>query len=146
MDKYKSVSGFTLIEIMIAVLIVGIVAAVAYPSFDEYLNRAKRIDGRDFMLDIASNQEAFYAQNLSYANSITGGTQLAYGSTSSPDGYYTVAMTVLPAGCSAGGTRCRTYSLTATPVFQDSKCATLTYNNSGTEGSSGTGTTDECWK
>lgn len=136
--------GFTLIELMIVVAIIAILSAIAYPSYDESVKRGKRADGQAYLLDLASQQEAFFAQNLSYANSVTAAAQLNTSANSS-EGHYTLAVAALPAGCVATGNKCRTYTLTATPAFSDAKCTTLTYTNAGTKGNTGTGNVDYCW-
>lgn len=142
--RYRE-KGFTLIELMIVVAVIAIIAAIALPSYDESVKRGKRSDGKAYLLDLASQQETFYAQNLSYANSITAAAQLNTSATST-ESHYTLALSVLPAGCSAAGTKCRTFTLTATPAFTDAKCTTLTYNNAGLKGNTGTGSVDDCWR
>lgn len=138
--------GFTLIELMIVVAVIAIIAAVALPSYDDSVKRGKRTDGKGYLLDLASQQETFYAQNLSYANSITGSTQLNTSATST-EGHYTVALATSPGSCVHTGTKCRTFTLTATPTFTDASCTTLTYTNAGVKGYTGTaGTVNECWR
>lgn len=62
----KYVRGITLLELMIVVVIVGIMAAIAYPNYREYAARAKRNEARAALLQIATNQERFYLQNNTY--------------------------------------------------------------------------------
>ncbi len=147
-------AGFTLIELMIAVAIVAILAMVAVPSYREHIQRGKRADGKAFLLDLASRQERFYTQYSSYTGVLTkssGCTASACGlglsANTSPDRYYTVAMTSTPSGCSATGTLCTGYALTATTNgWTDDKCRTLTLNHTATKGNSGTGSIDDCWR
>lgn len=139
--------GFTLIELMIVVAVIAIIAAIALPSYDDSVKRGKRSEGKGYLLDLASQQETFYAQNLSYANSITGSTQLNNTSASSTEGHYTVTLATSPGGCVHTGIKCRTFTLTATPTFTDASCTTLTYTNAGVKGYTGTaGTVNECWR
>ena len=56
---FKSKHGFTLIELMIAVAIVGILAAVAYPAYTQYMIRANRAAAQSEMMDIANRQQQF---------------------------------------------------------------------------------------
>ena len=58
--------GITLIELMIVVVIIGIMAVVAYPNYREFAARAKRNEAKAALLQIATNQERFYLQNNSY--------------------------------------------------------------------------------
>jgi type IV pilus assembly protein PilE len=61
------VSGFTLIEIMITVAIVGILAAVAYPSYQDYIARGQVSAAQQFVMDIGQRNEQFILDNRSYA-------------------------------------------------------------------------------
>lgn len=142
----SSVRGFSLIELLMALAIVAILASIAVPSFTEAINRAKRGDAKAFLMQLASDQESFYARNFSYANSITAVGQLEYNDLLSPESHYTAALVVLPAGCAAGVNACRTYSFTLTPVGLDAKCTTITLSGSGVRDSTGTGTVTDCWR
>ena len=59
--------GFTLIELMIVVAVIGILAAIAYPSYQDYIRKARRIDAQSVMLDIQLLQEKYRVNNPSYA-------------------------------------------------------------------------------
>lgn len=60
-------SGFTLIEIMIVVVIIGILAAFAYPNYQEYVLRSHRVDARNMLQEAAQRMEQNYAANHTYA-------------------------------------------------------------------------------
>ncbi|MQK16898.1 prepilin-type N-terminal cleavage/methylation domain-containing protein, partial [Escherichia coli] len=62
--KTKAQRGFTLIELMVAVAIISILAAIAYPSYREYVNRGNRSEGQALLSDAAAAQERYYAQNF----------------------------------------------------------------------------------
>jgi len=59
----KYMRGVTLAELMIVVVVVGILASVAYPSYRQYAARAKRTEAKAALLQIATMQERFYLQN-----------------------------------------------------------------------------------
>ena len=63
---YRKMRGITLMELMIVVVIIGILAAVAYPNYRQYVARAKRTEARAALLKIAVDQERFYLQNNTY--------------------------------------------------------------------------------
>lgn len=63
--------GVTLAELMIVVVVVGILASIAYPSYRQYAARAKRIEAKAALLQIATMQERFYLQNNAYTTNMT---------------------------------------------------------------------------
>lgn len=136
--------GFTLIELMIVVGIVGILAAIAYPNYTEYVQRGNRSEGQALLNDAAASQERFFAQNNSYVTTAADIAKLGMRGTSgttvtSDTGKYTLTV-----GTSAndGG-----YTLTATQHFGDATCGNLTLNALGVKGRTGSGkTVEQCWK
>lgn len=113
--------GFTLIELMITVVVVAILAAVAYPSFMSQIRKARRSDAVDLASGVQQLQERYRANNPTYADGI-GSLGLASGV--SANGYYTIS-TAPGAGATASS-----YSVTATAVSgksqaSDSGCTTM---------------------
>lgn len=130
-------SGFTLIEVMIVVVIIGILAAIAYPSYDEYVKRANRSEGQALLNDAAARQERYFAQNNAY---ITSSDELSKLGLRTETGKY--KLQVAKGAKGDGG-----YLLTALQQFGDSKCGNLTLNAMGKKGRTGTGkTVEECWR
>ena len=66
-------SGFTLIELMVAVVVVAILTVIAYPSYQQYLVRGYRNSGKQFLLDLAQRQEQYLVDQRQYANSLGAG-------------------------------------------------------------------------
>ncbi len=142
-------NGFTLLELLIVLTIVGIFAAIAYPSYYQYTVRARRVEGKSALLDLATKLERYYSKNSTYATAtITAGNASTdvLSSSTSKDGWYTLS--IINQGASV-------YTIQAIPRLQqasdDTQCQTLTYNYLGqkgiTSGPSGTptGTVDQCW-
>ncbi len=157
MKNLKRNSGFTLIELMIVVAILGIVSAIAFPSYMDYVKKGKRTDAKVELLRLAQVQESYFTQNLSYASTLAGDLGLTEPVMSEQDNY-AITMTPLPAGC--GGTSvspCTSYTLTATAQAKqnDGHCGNFTISNTGLKrvtagGAAGsTANTDrskECWR
>ncbi|WP_042577355.1 type IV pilin protein [Variovorax paradoxus] len=134
--------GFTLIELMITVAIVGILAAVAYPSYTEYVFRSRRVEGQNLLNDAAARQERYRAQNGSYATDVDK-LKLPSGA-ASQNGYYT--LTIIAGDAGNGG-----YGLLASRAGAqgaDSKCGNFTLDAKGIKGmAAGTpGTVATCWR
>jgi type IV pilus assembly protein PilE len=133
-------TGFTLIEVMIVVAIIGILAAIAYPNYDEYVKRSNRSEGQAFLHDVSARQEKYFTQNNAYvtATSDIAKLVLKHGN-KSETGKYT--LTLSKANGDGG------YTLTATQNFGDTKCGNLSLDALGTKGRSGSGkSVAECWK
>ncbi|UVE18493.1 prepilin-type N-terminal cleavage/methylation domain-containing protein [Pseudomonas sp. LS44] len=132
--KPNSTRGFTLIEMMITVAIIGILAAIAYPSYQEYVLRGNRTEGQALLNDAAARQERYYAQNNTYADTTA---KLGYSSANSANTLYVLSIS------NASATA---YTLTATAQRTDSKCGNLSLNQAGTKGETGSGSATDCWK
>ncbi|MFQ5608886.1 MAG: type IV pilin protein [Woeseiaceae bacterium] len=68
---YKKMRGITLMELMIVVIILGVLAAVAYPNYRDFAARAKRNEAKAALLQIATQQERFYLNNNTYTDDMT---------------------------------------------------------------------------
>jgi type IV pilus assembly protein PilE len=139
-------SGFTLIELMIAVAILGILAALAYPQYVEYVAKGKRSECRSALLLAAQKMEKFYSNNNTYPAAL-GDAGIA---SNSNDGNPGASCTLLPLTAAtstppaAGGTPA-TFLLTATTTYNDKYCSTLTLNQLSVKGGTGTDST-RCWR
>jgi len=104
--------GFTLIELMIAVAIVGILAAIAIPNYQQYVERSRRSDGQAALQSAMARQESYYSQYLAYAKSVQA---LTNGNSSALDADdYEVKVCGTQAGC--GNVTDKQYvRMTATP-------------------------------
>jgi type IV pilus assembly protein PilE len=135
--KLRTSYGFTLIELMIVVAIVGILAAVAYPSYREYVLRGNRTEGQSLLVEAAARQERFYAQNNSYLTDNANRARLGVNEARYLD-FYTLAVSQV---ANDGG-----YTLTASQQFNDADCGNLTLNAAGVKGNSGSRAIEDCWR
>jgi type IV pilus assembly protein PilE len=125
--------GFTLIEMMIVVVIVAILASIAFPSYQEYMRRSYRAEGQAFLNDVAARQERYYSQNYTYVTAVDKLSNLGVTDTSET-GRYTLTLEATDG-----------YTLTATPTFTDPRCGNLTLNGKG-EKNVTEGDKSYCWK
>jgi type IV pilus assembly protein PilE len=122
--------GFTLIELMITVAIVGILAMIALPSYESYVQRTRRAEAKTELSALAQRLERCFSQFGTY---LTGtGCSVGAGPFTTPEGYYSIAISNRSA---------TTYTLTASPQGAqqaDSKCGNFTLNHLGQRSASGT--------
>ena len=141
--------GVTLIELMIAVVIVAILASLAYPSYTEHVRKSRRADAKAALLQLAMVMERIYTESNTYRPNNTtptlGTADTAVFPNKSPiegnDRFYTLAFQSI-----AG----ESFQISATPqgVQAADRCGTLLLSNTGTRSISGATqglTVDDCW-
>lgn len=139
----KKSSGFTLIEVLIVIVIIGVLAGIAYPSYTDYVLKAKRSEAQAALVNLANKQEMYYLDHRQYAENL----QTELGMSANPfiteNGYYSISTS--SANPSTG------FTLTATAIdtqVNDEDCAQLSINQELAKSAlnkSGSASS-ECWK
>jgi type IV pilus assembly protein PilE len=143
--------GFSLLELMLAVAIIGVLAAIALPSYGDYVLRSNRTVAKTVIMRIVGQQESHFSDRKQYASTLPILNSADYGAattvyvkrdgavqaTNTSDTIYAVTLTDASATA---------YSVQAAPVnaqAKDTRCGTLTYSSAGARTASGSAT--DCW-
>lgn len=143
--QVKAQRGFTLVELVVAILVVSILGAIAYPNYVNSIARTKRRAAEACLSSYTTYMERWYATNLRYDQDLAGN-----------------AITLPTFDCAATQTRdysfgpsgtitATAYTIQAQPLAtnkqstRDARCGTLTLNYQGVRGASGTDGPDKCW-
>ena len=133
--------GFTLIEMMIVVALIGIIVAFGYPSYRDQVIKSHRAEGMGELLELADRLERYYSDKNTYATATLG--------TAATDVYPAVTKKQNYA-LAIDGTKTDDikFSITATPQGTQTadKCGTFILNSDGTKSITGSVDVDECWK
>lgn len=133
----RFVRGFSLIELMMVVLVMGILMAIALPSYTAHLQKSRRAGVKAQMLEVVQSLERQYTTSNSYAGLPLTTAQSKFPSTGTSA--YTLRLVVAADG--------QTYSLAATPagVQSTDPCGTLTITETNTKTRSGSASMASCW-
>ena len=141
--KYKSLRGFTLIELMIVIVVISILTALGTVSYQDSVRKARRGDAKASLMELAQLMERNYTEANRFDLDAAGVAYSLPFNTSPKDGTRTYYNITLPALTS------QTFTLQAAPVApqtKDTLCMTLRLDNTGTKSiSGGSGTAAECW-
>jgi len=144
----KKQSGFTLIELMIVVAIVGILAAIAYPSYQDSVRKSARSAAKTALYEVVSRQENSFLNSRAYATDLAdlGYSGTTYyvdkqgNSSTAGDGVYLIQL--------AAGSSASAFTVAAVPQNAqtgDTICGTLSLSSTGVKGESGSGSVKDCW-
>lgn len=143
----RRIAGFTLIELMIAMAVVGILAAIAYPLYEHQIEESRRTEARTALTELAAREQRYFATNNAYTSNAG---FLGYGSNNWPiavgGGYYELAKPNVQ-----NSNTPPYFLLTATAIgtqTADSACQTFTVDSTGAEvsyDSSSKLSTSTCW-
>ena len=143
--------GVTLIELVVVIMIVGILAAVAIPSYRIYVMRSQRSDAKDALLALATQQEKHYLQCNRYADVIDAATDCAadelQGADNSKNGWY--ELDINQAADPTLGFTATATAINGENQWQDTACRTFMVDQAGVRTATDDGGTDntaECWR
>jgi type IV pilus assembly protein PilE len=158
--RAQAMSGFTLVELMIVVVVLTMLAAIAIPSYSNQIRKSRRSEAKSALLDLAGREERYMATNGTYTSTPS---NLGYSSFSGiGSGYYDIAITNVTAPTAPTATKAgipATYTLTATVTTlgaqnKDTNCLAFQVNSLGQQTSYNTTTagsmttanaTTGCW-
>jgi len=132
--------GFTLIELMVVIAVIGVLAVIAIPTYRDYMLRGHRTEAKNMLLDVASRQEQYFTDNKTYTTSMIA---LGYGADPTPTeaGSYNVSIVAAAAGCAL--TNCFVAQAVPQDRQTDDECATLKISSTGEKTTTSTST--GCW-
>jgi|APFre7841882724_1041349.scaffolds.fasta_scaffold61402_2 type IV pilus assembly protein PilE len=135
----RRAAGFTLIELMIVVVVVGVLAMVAFPSYQEYVRKNNRAEGKAALMNGLQVLERSFTTNNAYPATLTAAGLNAYSGQSASNSAYTITLTLPTA---------TTFQLRAAPTAKQTgdRCGTLVIDQAGTRTVEGaTWTAAQCW-
>ena len=138
--KNKSM-GFTLIELMITVAIIGVLGAIAYPSYQDSVRKSRRAEGRSAMMEVLQQQERYMTQNntyLAFADTATSSVFKNFSGDSKAKASYWIGSRA----CSGDIKIC--VEVFGTPKYTDPDITELTSTSTGVKSCTGT-KTSVCW-
>jgi type IV pilus assembly protein PilE len=144
--KVTKSQGFTLVELVVVIVILGILTAIAYPAYTGWVLKSRRADAHRALTDLANRLERNYLSANTYTVDMT---QLGYLSATNvtiEGGMYKLKVDAATAGCPIASC----FGVTATPVagtaqVNDSRCTSLSLASNGVKSATGS-VPGSCWK
>ncbi|MCP4324846.1 MAG: type IV pilin protein [Alteromonadales bacterium] len=134
-------NGFTLIELLVTIIIIGILSAVAYPSYMNYVQKTRRTEAQSKLVELANRQEMYYLDHHVYATNLDSDLGLGANPFITENGYYSIATS--SAVSTAVG-----FTLTATAIdaqAADTDCAVLSITHDHEKNATNANGIN-CWK
>ena len=150
--RRNNTAGFTLLELMIAAVVVAVLAAIALPSYQLWIQNSRRADATTGLMDLANRMQRYYSENNTFVGAtIAAGVPATdvLGSATSLQGYYTLTLCA-PSDTAHACLTTTAYTLYATrvsPQTADTRCGDLTLTSTNVRGMVNATLTDpaDCW-
>lgn len=142
--QHTRLDGFTLLELLIVVAIMGILTSIALPAYQNSVLRSSRAEAKTELLQVASEQERHFSNFSTFVDDATPlNTPVVAGrDRTTQNGFYAISV----AACGGGAiTNCFLATATAQNEQLADSCTTLTISDTGARGATGD-TTNECWQ
>ena len=149
MNTRRAMRGVTLMELMVVVTILGVLAAIAIPSYRRYLIRSQRSEAKIALLQLQTAEEKFYLQNNIFTDNIAEASPGGLGLLAlSETGKYAISVVL---AADDNGNDDQRYVATAAPAVDggqadDAECETFTIDERGTRSVTGPKGSQFCWK
>ncbi len=153
----RRIRGFTLIELMVALAIVGVLVAIALPSYRKYVLRAQRTNAKAFLTQVMSKEEGWFNDRKAYGTTLSAigysadtvylDSNGAVGATSTTGSFSVVLCTAANTpvtGCKAPTSTLVSVAATAINKQTSDTCSSLVLSSDGTKSANGSIATD-CW-
>jgi len=127
--------GFTVVELLVVVVIVGVLAAIALPAYKNQMQKTRRSDAKSALIGAAGQMERYMTEHGTYSTATL--TLISVPATTQ-NGYYTLSLANLTAS---------SYTLRAAPAGNQvgDPCGTMTYTDQGVKGVTGSLSVSDCW-
>lgn len=139
-SKHKATLGFSLIELLITLAIMGLLATMSYPSYQRYITKSHRLDGQSALLELACRMENYHLEHGTYKTATIAENKDTdvLSQSLSPQSRYVLSITVATD---------KTFLLRATPIAPDKECQSLTLSSSSAKGVTAASMRriDQCW-
>lgn len=146
--KTNKIRGFTLIELMVVVAVVGILASIAYPSYNSAVLKGRRAEGRVALVELMQQQERYMTQRNTYLEFTQATVAVPFKKYSGDSGSGSAAYLLKAEACSVADPIQQCVKLTASPVKSDPEVNSLTFTSTGVKDCTGTAKSTNfkmCW-
>jgi len=147
MMRRKTHKGFTLIELMTVIVILGVLVGIGVPSYRNYVLRSQRAEAKTTLMRIQAEQEKFYMQNNTYTTDVNNAPPVGLGIAASENLYYNIAIVAGAGGLTTGYTASATPAA-GSPQLNDTDCGLFRVDQTGVRYAESAGAIDKtqaCW-